>query len=321
MSGNLGLTQVVASQNQKEATINAALLRLDAAISETFDANLTSGNVTVTTAEGQQCALIRAANVTTSGRTVTVPQVERVFLIANPGTSTHSVGFVRGSTTLTLNPGETLCVRTDGTANGLAAIIRGSSGDLAGEALHPGYPADNYGWLISPGTTTATGIIPATDIVYLYHFPVFRAIRVYELFIRSQNGVASSALKVGIWANNRATGRPTGTPILSNNTGLATTAANVGVTAAVTEALLLPGLYWAGSKGTAALPSVTGIGSNGIVRGVPMADLSTLASNVSGGNMSAPDAYANNIAALDLTSATFTVGGISSVPLVGARWR
>lgn len=126
MSGNLGITQVAASQNQKEVTINAALLRLDAAISETFDADLTSSNVTVTTAQGQQCILIRAANVATSGRTVTVPQVERVFLIANPVASSHSVNFLRGSTTVTLTPGQTAAVRTDGTANGLVVLLLGS---------------------------------------------------------------------------------------------------------------------------------------------------------------------------------------------------
>lgn len=128
MSGNLGITQVVASQNQKEVTINGALLRLDAAISQTFEANLTSGNVTVTTDQGQQCTLIRATNVSTSGRTVTVPQVERVFLIANPGTSTHSVGFVRGTTTVTLARGQTAVVRTDGTSNGLVVLLLGLGG-------------------------------------------------------------------------------------------------------------------------------------------------------------------------------------------------
>lgn len=128
MSGNLGITQVVASQNQKEVTINAALLRLDAAISETFEADLTSGNVVVTTAQGQQAALIRAANVTTSGRTVTVPQVERVFLIANPASSTHSVGFVRGTTTVTMPPGQSAIVRTDGAANGFVVLLIGLRG-------------------------------------------------------------------------------------------------------------------------------------------------------------------------------------------------
>jgi hypothetical protein len=125
MSGNLGITQVVASQDQKEVTINAALLRLDAAITETFDADLTSGNVTVTTTQGQQAAVIRAANVATSGRTVTVPLIERVFVIFNPATSSHSVGFVRGTTTITLAPGSGAVVRTDGTANGLTQVVSG----------------------------------------------------------------------------------------------------------------------------------------------------------------------------------------------------
>lgn len=133
MSGNLGITQVVAAQNQKEVTINAAMLRLDAAISETFDANLASGNVTVTAEQGRACAMVRATGVATSGRTVTLPQLERVFLITNPASSSHSVGFLRGATTVTLAVGETATVRTDGTTDGLVVLIRsaGSGGSLA----------------------------------------------------------------------------------------------------------------------------------------------------------------------------------------------
>jgi hypothetical protein len=47
MSGSLGLTLITASQNQKEVTANAALVRLDNALTATFDANVTAGNITV----------------------------------------------------------------------------------------------------------------------------------------------------------------------------------------------------------------------------------------------------------------------------------
>lgn len=135
MSGNLGITQVLASQNQKEVTINAALLRLDAAISETFDADVTAGSVTLTSDQYRAAIQVRAINATTAGRTVTLPLINRVTILRNNTTSTQSVGFVRGTTTLTLAPGETVVARTDGTANGLVALLRGTGSGGSGITL------------------------------------------------------------------------------------------------------------------------------------------------------------------------------------------
>lgn len=126
MSGSLGITLITAGQNQKEVTANAALLRLDAALTATFDANVTAGNVTVTQAQAQQAILIRATNATTAGRTVTLPGVARVILLHNDAANTQSVGFVRGTTTLTLTVGQTVVARLDGTANGLVSLLRGT---------------------------------------------------------------------------------------------------------------------------------------------------------------------------------------------------
>lgn len=126
MSGSLGMTLITASQNQKEVTANAALVRLDNALTATFDANVTAGNITVTTAQMQQAILIRTINATTAGRTVTLPGVARVILLHNDVANTQSVGFVRGSTTLTLTPGQTVIARVDGTVSGLVALLRGS---------------------------------------------------------------------------------------------------------------------------------------------------------------------------------------------------
>lgn len=126
MSGALGITQITASQNQKEVTANAAFIRLDNALCATFDANVTAGNVTVTTAQMQQAFLIRAINATTAGRTVTLPGVARVIILHNNAANTQSVGFVRGTTTLTLTVGQTVIARLDGTANGLVSLLRGT---------------------------------------------------------------------------------------------------------------------------------------------------------------------------------------------------
>ena len=126
MSGPLGLALITASQNQKEVTANAALVRLDNALTATFDANVTAGNINVITAQVQQAVLIRAINATVAGRTVTLPGVARVMLLHNNAGNTQSVDFIRGTTTLTLTVGQTVIARLDGTTNGLVSLLRGT---------------------------------------------------------------------------------------------------------------------------------------------------------------------------------------------------
>ena len=129
MSGttNLGITYIQASQNQKEVTANAAFDALDRALTETFDANLASVSVTLTDAQYRQALAVRAQNATVAGRTVTLPARERLTVLVMDSSCTQEVGFVRGSTTLTLAPGQAVLARTDGSTNGLAALIRGTA--------------------------------------------------------------------------------------------------------------------------------------------------------------------------------------------------
>lgn len=126
MSGttNLGVTFVVATQNQKEVPINAGFDALDRALTETFDANVSAVNVVVTDAQYRQALSIRATGATTAGRTITLPQRRRVSLLRNDAANSQAVGFVRGTTTVTLQVGETAWVVTDGMANGLAMLMR-----------------------------------------------------------------------------------------------------------------------------------------------------------------------------------------------------
>ena len=129
MSGttNLGITYIQASQNQKEVTANAAFDALDKALTETFDANLASASVTLTDAQYRQALAVRAQNATVAGRTVTLPARERLTVLVMDSSCTQEVGFVRGSTTLTLAPGQAVLARTDGSTNGLTALIRGTA--------------------------------------------------------------------------------------------------------------------------------------------------------------------------------------------------
>jgi hypothetical protein len=126
-TNNLAIPFIQANQLQKEVTHSTGVALLDAAITETFDANLASANVSLTNAQYRECLQVRAINATVAGRTVTLPQIERIMILRNDPANTQSVDFIRGSTTLTLTIGQTVLARTDGTANGLVALLRGTA--------------------------------------------------------------------------------------------------------------------------------------------------------------------------------------------------
>ena len=65
-----------------------------------------------------------------SGRTVTLPAIDRIMVLSNHPDNTQSVNFVRGSSTITLLAGETAWARTDGTTNGLRALMLGTAGGV-----------------------------------------------------------------------------------------------------------------------------------------------------------------------------------------------
>jgi hypothetical protein len=153
MSANLNITQWVEAQVHPEVTMNNAIAALDAALTETFEADLTSGNVNVTAAQYRAAMRIFASNVATSGRTVTLPAVKRLVILECESTNTDDISLIRGSTTLTFAPGEVAIVVTDGTTNGLTAtVVSGSTsvvppGGAEGDVLTKQSGADgDYDW-------------------------------------------------------------------------------------------------------------------------------------------------------------------------------
>lgn len=72
MVGNLNLQQISESQDNKEAAINAATLKMDKAMTDFSEQNVTAGNVTVSTTDWENSVLFRVINATVAGRTVTV---------------------------------------------------------------------------------------------------------------------------------------------------------------------------------------------------------------------------------------------------------
>lgn len=129
MSANLNLPTLSENQASKEVTINDALGIIDAAITEIFVADCTSGSVVLTNSQFQRMGRINITNVSTTGRTVTVPAIKRSFFATSDAANSDSADLVCGSTTVTLAPGDVVFAFTDGTTDGLVAfLIVASSG-------------------------------------------------------------------------------------------------------------------------------------------------------------------------------------------------
>ncbi|WP_270934591.1 hypothetical protein [Falsiroseomonas oryzae] len=141
---NLAIPLIVASQSQKEVTANAAFTALDRAITCTFVADVAAGGVTLTAAQYRAALGVRVINATVPGRTVTLPPVERYAIVSvDAATSTEGVTVQRGTASAVVEAGSAALVRTDGTANGLAVIMRGADG-AAGDFLALTDTPDSY---------------------------------------------------------------------------------------------------------------------------------------------------------------------------------
>jgi hypothetical protein len=185
------------------------------------------------------------------------------------------------------------------------------------DVLHPGYAPASFGMMYE-GATTSTVAMQAADIVFLYPFRVYRPITVTSLYQRCETAGAGSAVKTAIWANNYKTARPTGLPLFGQNTGFDTS--TTGTKTAVVASVLLPSaVYWGGTKATGTMPTMTNVNSTS-----GASNLSLPTAQMGGGTapvgFSVPDAYANDIVALDMTGATFTVIAAGRIPVVGLGW-
>lgn len=144
-------------------------------------------------------------------------------------------------------------------------------------ANHPGYIANKW-FLPYPDFQLGTGTSPASNSIRLYPGYIKERITISNLAARVINAVAGN-LQLAIYANNPATGTPTGSALVST-ASMSTGTAGIVSSAAVVQ--LEPGLYWfAGNTDTTAItftvPGSAILGSMGVFVG------SATAGNVLGG--------------------------------------
>lgn len=171
-------------------------------------------------------------------------------------------------------------------------------------AAGPAYIAGTYPLSLVHGSAAA---VPAADVGYALPFRVREVVTPASFGVRTQTGGVGSSFKIGVWANNPATMRPTGLPLTATNTGEGTASNNTTDLNAVPAYEFIPGVdYWVISKFTGTLPSIVMCGNTWLYTAILTgAGLGSAGSAVVTG-YSTPLAYADNMTTTDLTSAVWT---------------
>lgn len=126
MSNNLNLDQVTAAQNQKEVTINDQAGQIDAALTEVFSIDLSSGDAIVSQAQFTR-AIQFICNGNTVARVITIPATKRLFAFQNGGSEDVTITVSGGSSVVVAAAG-TAILYTNGTTPTIIASVAGSSG-------------------------------------------------------------------------------------------------------------------------------------------------------------------------------------------------
>lgn len=191
------------------------------------------------------------------------------------------------------------------------SYLEGYNGAQGAPMKHPGYLTGRY-YSTVPNQIGSAAAPNAVDTLYLYPFAVFAPVAITSLVLRTGTGGAGSSVKTGIWANNPATNKPSGAPLIVDNTGAATTSSNTNVSISASGSLQ-PGFYWMGAKFTGTLPTVSCIqAANQYMSYLMGFDTSGL---LIANAISMSDTFSNNMPTI-ATNQSFTVVGVGGVPAI-----
>lgn len=128
MSDELGITRFSTGGANAETTGNTAFGEIDQILSGNLDVDFTSASQTITTANYQKYSRFTLINVATSGRTCTLGTAgkRKWSIFKLPATATNSVeirAYSGTSTVVTIQPGQTVLVYTNGSASGIEGYV------------------------------------------------------------------------------------------------------------------------------------------------------------------------------------------------------
>jgi hypothetical protein len=161
----LGITEVVASQNQKEVTINQALEDLDTAGNSRLAVDVLAGNVTLTATEFTRNFMIEATGAPGVSRTLYVPVTARFFAVQNSSDSDLVVSIVGDVSPQTLLTGTGLVLHSSGTVITPLASVASSLPDYAanaGKVLAVNVGETDVEWIVPVGDGAANTYTPAS---------------------------------------------------------------------------------------------------------------------------------------------------------------
>lgn len=164
------------------------------------------------------------------------------------------------------------------------------------------------------GTIASSVAVPAIDTLYLYPFWLPRRCAIVELFVEVAATGAGSSCKAGIWAMYLPTLRPSGAPLIADNTGVTTSTGSGRSLSAINGPITLEaGWYWAGSKFTGTLPTMVGIPAGTQISAWTVGQGGRA---LSWNSVSMAATYSSNLPTI-ATNQSFTVVNSSAVPIVG----
>lgn len=135
------ITEVANNQTNQYLTVNEALRALEAANFDIATVNLSSGNVTLTSAVFDRAVFFRSSGNAVA-RDLTIPQAKSLFVVHNDGSAVLTVK--RGTTSVAIAVGAATLIYSDGTANGLIAVAGGGGGGGSGPSASAEVAAAAY---------------------------------------------------------------------------------------------------------------------------------------------------------------------------------
>lgn len=215
--------------------------------------------------------------------------------------------------------GVSLSAPSDGDAIS-ASVLTAARLSAFSPNLHPGY-VPGY-WYQTAETVTALGT-PSDNTLYLYPFTIHHAVSISGLGWKVTTAGTGSGNKGAIWRS--VAGRPSGLPVLSQNTAVATTSTDGQGGTADATVLFTPGTYWIGTAVDTGSGGATMLGI-AITDGAFCSRVGGSTIDVAAGaattnaqmlGLSIAFTYGDNIAEDDLTAASFTeVSTTAVIPCV-----